>query len=387
MKKVIVAALGVAFAFAVGSLYCRGQVASATARFEANDAGYIKADDLTRVDLGGGRIIKKEKGVVNGDVFCAGKDLIVNGTVNGDVICAGMTITINGKVTGDIGVAGSSVTIGAEVGGNLTAFGGTVTLESAARVARDAVIAGNDVLVNGTVGRDIVARGTNVTLNGPVGRNVEGQYESLTIGKDATIAGFLHYTSVNDAVVSGKVSGDVKRFESQAYSGQYAGMRPMGMVAGAVIGVLWVVVMAFMLVLILPKKMKTITSLSVQKALFATLLGFFALFTLPIVAGLAMLTIVGVPLGIVLLLAWIALIITSAGVTAVYVGRLITRKRALHPLISALLGGLLVGVLVLIPIVDIIVIIVAVSFGLGAVLYSVRGEYETAGPKAKLARG
>lgn len=387
MTKKVVAALSVSFALACGVSFV-APTAHAAARFDAGDAGYVKASETVDGNAYMAGNSERIEGTVNGDVFCAGKDLIVNGTVNGDVICAGMAISINGKVTGDVRVAGSSVTIGAEISGSLTAFGGTVTIENGATIGRDAVIAGNDVLVNGSVGRDIVAGGSSVTLNGKVGRNVEGQYETLTVGKDAIVGGFVHYASANQAVIDGRVSGEVKRSEPSAYSGQTAGMRPLGLLAGALIGVVWVVVTALGLALIFPKKMATATKLSTKGALLALLIGFCALFGIPLIAVFAMVTFVAAPLGIALLFVWLALLFVSMGVTAIYLGRLITRKQKLNPFVSTLLGGVALGILLLIPVVDILVIILSLAFGMGAMLYAIRGEYEggngSAAPKPRL---
>lgn len=388
MVKRLVAALGVTFALACGASFV-APTAHAAARFEASDAGYVKAGETVDGSAYMAGNTERIEGVVNGDVFCAGNDLVINGTVDGDVVCAGNTITINGKVNGDVRVAGNSVTIGAEISGSLSAFGNTVTLESAAKVTKDATIAGNNVLVNGSVGRDIVGGGSGVILNGAVGRNIEGEYENLTIGKDATVAGYLHYASKDDATVTGKVNGGVERSEPRVYTGQRARLMPLGLLTGAVIGILWVIVTALGLALILPKKMATVTNLSWRGAALATLIGFCALFGVPTLALFAMISIVAAPLGFALLFVWLAILAVSMGVTAIYIGRVVARRQKMHPVVASLVGAVILGVLLIIPVLDLFVILAAVSFGLGAVLYAIRGEYEGGlpAPRVKLAKG
>ncbi len=388
LKKVLLSA-GVVLTLACGVGFMGAQTVQAAGRFEAGSAGYIKSDETVDGSAYLAGNSERVEGVVNGDVYCAGKDLIINGTVNGDVICAGMTITINGKVTGNVRVAGNSVTIAAEIGGNLTAFGGTVTVESSAKIAKDAVLAGGSVLVNGSVGRDLVGGGSQVTINGPVGRDVEGQYETLAIGKDAVIGGFVHYGSTKDAVISGKVAGSVQRKEPQDYSGQQAAfVKTPSLLVSALVGIAWVVVMALSLMLVLPKKMATITNLSGKGAAFAALIGFGSLFGIPLLAVVALMTIIAAPLGIAMMFAWCALLVASVGVSAIYVGRLIGRRTNMHPVIATILGGVLLALLMYIPLLGFLVTLVVVSFGLGAMLYAVRGEYE-GGKKAKvkLAKG
>lgn len=389
MVKRLVAALGVTFALACGVSIVTPS-AHAAARFEMNDAGYVKAGETVDGSAYMAGNTERIEGTVNGDVFCASNDLVVNGTVNGDVICAGNTITINGKVTGDVRVVGNSVTIGAELGGSLTVFGNTVTLENAAKIAKDATVAGSNVLVNGSVGRDIIGGGSNVTLNGAVGRNVEGEYETLTIGNDATVAGFVHYASKDDATINGEVAGGVERSEPRVYDGQRArALMPLGLLTGAIIGIIWVIVTALALSLILPKKMATVTNLSWKGAALAAFIGLCALFGIPTLAVFAMISVVAAPLGFALLFVWLAILAVSMGVTAIYIGRLISQRQKMHPVVASLLGGLILGILLIIPILDLFVILGAVSFGLGAVLYAIRGEYEGEAPKPriKLAKG
>lgn len=363
--------------------------ANAAGRFEAGGAGYVKADETVDGSVYMAGNTERVEGTVNGDVYCAGQDLVVNGTVNGDVLCAGMNITINGKVTGNVRVAGSSVTIGAEVGGNLTAFGGsTVTLESSAKIANDAVIAGKVVLVNGSVGRDIVGGGQDVTFNGAVGRDIEGEYEKLTIGSAATVGGLVHYASASDATINGKVAGEVKRSESKTYEGRKAAAGS-SLFAGALMTLGWVLVTALALLLLLPKKMRTVTTLTTSQALMATTIGLLSIVGLPFFAIFLLVSIVAMPLGVALLLVWLTLMIVSVGVTAIYVGRLLFAGRKLSPVAATMIGGLVLVALLVIPFINFIVGIIAVAFGMGAMLYGIRGEHENnvKKPKVKLAKG
>lgn len=388
MKSKLFASVCTMLAFVVVGV-ATAPSANAAGRFELGDAGYVKADETVDSSVYMAGNTERVEGTVNGDVYCAGQDLVVNGTVNGDVICAGMNISINGKVTGDIRVAGNTVTIGAEVGGNVTAFGATVTMETSTKIAKDAVVAAETVLVNGSIGRDFVGGGSNVTVNGPVGRDVEGEYESLTIGRDGTVGGTLNYASKTDAVIDGKVAGEVKRTESQMYEGRRANVGA-GLFMSALMTLGWVLVTALALWLLLPKKMRTVTNLTSTQAMIATAIGLMAIIGLPFLAIFLMVSVLALPLGIALLLVWITLMILSVGVTAIYLGRALFAKRNLHPVAATMLGGLVVVALLVIPFVNVIALLLAVSFGMGAMLYAIRGEHENDSlkkPKIKLAKG
>jgi hypothetical protein len=48
------------------------------------------------------RVIVAAGEIIDGDLYVAAGQAIVNGTVNGNVLCIGNTITINGAVNGSI---------------------------------------------------------------------------------------------------------------------------------------------------------------------------------------------------------------------------------------------------------------------------------------------
>lgn len=386
MSKQLLVGACVAIAF-VFSAFAYAPSASAAGRFGDNNTNYIKAGETVdgAVYLAGDAV--HIEGTVNGDVNCAAQTVVITGMVNGDVNCAGLAVTVGGKVTGDVRVAGESVTISGEIAGSATAFGQTITVETAARIGRDAVLGGSEVLVNGAIGRDVVATAQTATLNGPVVRDVEGAYEDLTIGNDAAIGGFLHYTSDNGAQISGKINGDVKREERSQYTGRQADVI-QSTVTSMIVLLAWLALMALALQLIFPKKIHTATSLTPQGAVLATALGLVSLITIPIIAVTLMVSVIALPLGVALLLAWLALCAMSAGVTAIYLGRVLLKKINIHPVARSVMAALGLGVIFMIPLINILAIVGSLAFGTGAVLYALRGEQKTdnKGPRVKLVK-
>lgn len=386
MKK-WVTGLGVVSALALFGILLTTNV-HAAARFEGSDASYVRSGETVdgSAYLAGTSV--RVEGTINGDLYCAGKDIIITGTVNGDVLCGGMTLIVGGTVTGNIRLAGNSVTVSAQTAGSATIYGSTVTIESAATIGRDATIGGSDVLVNGAVGRDVIGTGSTVTLNGQVARNVEGEYGSLVIGNDAAVGGFLHYASTNDAVVNGKVAGGTERFEPHNYKGNRASM-VSDMFAAVFMLLCWVLLVAVALQIVLPKKTKTVTTLTPRQAALVTALGFLSIAGLPVLAGLLIISVVGIPLAVITVLVWCLLLAVSVGVAAIYLGQMLFARRPINAVLATVLASLVLVALMLIPFVNLLVFVVAVSFGVGALLYAVRGEYEggKVKSKVKLAKG
>ena len=388
MRNKLFAGVGVVFALACG-VFLTAPSSFAAGRYGDSTTNYVKPGDTVdgAVYFAGNDV--HIEGTVNGDVNCAAQTIVITGTVNGDVNCAGVTVSVRGKVTGDVRVAGENVTLGGEIGGSASAFAKTtVTVETAARIGRDAVLSGSEVLMNGSVGRDIVATGQTGVINGPVSRDVEGIYDNLTVGKDAVIGGFLHYASSTDAQINGTVNGDVKRDENSKYSGRQAGLAVQGFAMWTFLVVVWVLLIALALRLAFPKKMHTATSISPRDVILATAIGLVSIIVVPMVVITLMASVIALPLGIALILVWLALCAVSAGVTAIYLGRVLFAKQKMHPVSATALAALGLGVLFIIPFVNMLAILGSLAFGTGALLYAIRGEYEAngRGPKVKLVK-
>lgn len=133
------------------------------------------------------------------DLFAAGGSLTVSGEAAQDAHFAGFDLDIETNVTGDVYAAGGSVTVRGSVGEDLTAMGGSVRLSSEAQVEGNARLAGGTVIVDGPVAGTLIASGGEVIVNGTVSGDARIHAGRLEFGPDARIGGRLHY-SAPDAV-------------------------------------------------------------------------------------------------------------------------------------------------------------------------------------------
>lgn len=383
VKKLL---LGAGMLVGLVTLVVVGQAptARAEARFGSGDANYIAKDETVdgNAYLAGNSI--RVEGTVNGDLYCAGSTIVISGTINGDVHCAGQTLTMGGKVSGSVQLAGQSVTINGQIGGSVAAYGQTVTSETASTIGRDLTVGGQDVVLNGVVGRDIIGGGAQMTINSMVGRDVQGEYQTLVIASNGKIAGILSYASPQDATINGSVAGRVQRYESSNYSGQRVVSPIADFVTGAIVMILWVVIIALALALVAPKKMRTITTLSGRDLIIVFAIGFLALFVAPIIGIVLMITIIGLPLALIGLLVGAVLALISGGVTSYYIGRLLMKN--LHPVAATSLAAVILALSFAVPLLNIITILGSLAFGVGATLYALRGEYQKPSHPVRLAK-
>ena len=82
-------------------------------------------------------------------------------------------------------------------------------------------------------------------------------------------------------------------------------------------------------------------------------------------------------------IVWGLLILVSGGVTSYYLGRLLLKN--LPPVAASCLVAAILALTFVIPLINVITIIGSLAFGMGAVLYAVRGEYQKPAHPVRLA--
>lgn len=360
--------LGLAALAVVGFLLISVPVARAQG-FRSGPNASIAADETIDGTLFTAGSTVDIAGTVQGDVFCAGQNITVSGTVRGDVICAGQNVTISGTVEGDIRAAGQTVTISGAVAGNISTAGQSVTITNNGKVAGDVTAAGNDVSIAGTVGRDIIMGGVNITLSNSVGRNVYGEVESLRLDGNANIGGKLDYTSQKTAsidqaaVVSGGVSHSIPPTPRRSPARQANLFFAIFMTAS-------LLATALVLILLAPQFVDSMAVHTMKKPLKAFGVGVLFLFVAPVAIVGLMLTVVGVPLGLLMILGSLLVLMLCGPVFAYLLGRLLWRSQD-NAVLIMLVGSLLLLISYFLPVVQVIGMLAALTIGSGMVILAI----------------
>ncbi len=314
-------------------------------------------------------------GTVQGDVYCAGQTVSITGTVRGDVMCAGQTVNVSGLVEGDIRVAGQQVRLDGRVDGSATLLGQAVSVDKSTVIADDLLITASTATVDGSVARDLGIAANTARVNAPVGRNLSGQVAQLTLGTSANIKGSIDYTSSRNLTREdgAKVAGEVKRREpkQQPNKSKWAVM-PFATLAYLLISLMLV---ALVLVVLFPRLFEQTNAYSRKNLGLTALVGAGTLFAAPIVMVILAVTFVGLPLSFMALLAWLLLLSLSGPVTGYIVGeRILSRTKYKKPFLYMLVGGAIVLVLYVVPVVNIFALLGAGVVGTGAVVQAALGE-------------
>jgi hypothetical protein len=312
-------------------------------------------------------------GTVNGDVYCAGRTVTISGTVNGDVICAGQTMVVNGKIDGNARLVGSSITLSNSISGSATIGGQTVLLDKNAKVGRDLLGGATTLTIDGNVGRDMLAGSANIIINGNIGRNVKSETRDLTIGSTGYVGGNVDYTSKNDLTITsgGTVLGSTTKTlpKENTTAKVYA---PMAFTFGFfVFGFIAMLVTALILVALFPRIFAEATATAMKKPGTTILTGLVAAIVIPILVFMLFISIIGIPLAIMTLLAWIILMMISGPFVAYLLGKLLL-KNAKQPVGIMALGASVLIISYFIPIIGFFTMVAAYLFGLGMVLNRAR---------------
>lgn len=116
-----------------------------------------------------------------GDLIAAGGNIFMNDSIGQDLLCAGGDVFINSKIGDDIRVAGGTVKVINIVSGDAIVAGGKVFFGNRSQVCGDLIVFAGDVIMNGVVTGDVLIKGGNCTFNGKALGKSKIQSESMTL--------------------------------------------------------------------------------------------------------------------------------------------------------------------------------------------------------------
>ena len=241
-----------------------------------------------------------------------------------------------------------------------------VVITGGATVAEDETVDGvyvvdGPVTIDGTVDGDVVVVNGDTEISGEVTGDVTVFAKRAVIESGARIGGDLRYGDEEPEIASGaQIDGEVKKedwsdFPTVGWLGALA---------------LWLAItlsslaLGLLLLLIAPRAADAAYLQTRENPWGSVAAGLAIFVALPILAVLALVTLVGLPLGIAVLLALLPLGAIAYVTTLWVVGRLVL-KPPRGRVASFLVGWAIFRVLALIPVLGIIVWLAAVVFGLG----------------------
>jgi hypothetical protein len=312
------------------------------------------------------------RGTVNHELSAAGAEIDVDVTTKGDSRLAGAIVSVKGNIEKDLYVAGARLNVDARVGGALKAGGARLIVGSQSEIGGPIRLAGADVVFAGSSRDAAEIYGDSVEIVGRIGGNLLVRARSVTIGKTAVLEGDAVFETVNDpdieegATLRGRQTVTLPRpspRETFSVARSLAAVVLFGIGAGLILG---------LILLIAARSTVEQTIRQVRDAPFRSLLvGLAVMILVPLIAVVLMATVIGMPVGLLTLLAFPLVLLVAWVVAAFAVADwLFNRSRAERTLggrLLLLLAGLVVVTLIgVVPVLGVLVWLLVVLLGLGA---------------------
>lgn len=332
-------------------------------------------DDTYRA---GGSI--KVNAVVQGDLVIAGGSLIVNDSINGDLTAAGGELFINGYIADDVRIAVGRVTIDSEIGDDLVVFGGEVVLTKNAVIHGNLICYAGNIEMNGEVIGKLDVKGGDVLINGTVKEPSKIIGEDITIGSDAKFYKNVEYWNSEGELdfknslvnTEAQFNEDLSEEESDLSLTTF----------GTTSLLLWVfyILSAFLVILVFHALFRNTFSNAVEGLEHNWLksfgFGLIYLIGIPVLIIIALLMIIGIPLGLFAMFIFIFSLLFGhliAALLVVYYFRYKKEKDWGFWSITflALLCAVILRLLTIIPYAGILISVVILSITYGALTLKV----------------
>ncbi len=253
---------------------------------------------------------------VRGDFYAAGGRVTVDQPVAGGATLAAGAVTVRAAVGEDLRAAGGEIVIESTVGGALYASGGSIKLSNTAVVKHAATLYAGEVRIEGKIDGSLTVSAQKVVLDGEVAGDAEINAEEIELGPQAKLGAALRYPAsarfktaegvvIGGAVArGGAMNGRRDTHNDREWHGQMMGSGPswVGMAASTLASFLALMaVSAFFLLLFAGFSQRAAYGIGARpwQALAAGVAVFLGT---PVLAMLLLITLIGIPLGIALMM-------------------------------------------------------------------------------------
>src|SRR5665811_2131418 len=310
-------------------------------------------------------------GRANGDVYVAAGMVEIPGSVVGSLYIAGGDITITGTVGRTVRIIGGTTDISGEIAGDLMVFGGTTTIGPNASIDGDLLVYGGKLDLEGAIGGDVTGTVGAMTIDGAVNGDVNLDVQSLELTPSAELDGSLDYTSRQEADIAGLV-------DHTTISPWGTGEGIQARVFSPLVRTLWLLIAGAIMIALAPR-LAALVSENVRRTWIPALVGLVSMVLLPAIAIMLMVSIIGLPVGLILLTLYVISLYLSQIVVGQRIGTLILPRKWNDGSRGYLLLAMTIGVILIsalrfvpVPFVSALTNLVVAIIGLGAFVLLLR---------------
>lgn len=249
------------------------------------------------------------------------------------------------------------------------------------QTAGDVLVLDGAVTIAGRVTGDVVAVSGPVRVLGRIDGDLIAVSDRTTLASTARVGGDLRYGDERPVLAPGaRVGGEIS---NENWADAASGWGWVSAFAWWLAVSVSTLIVGALLVWLAPRALHA-AERAVREHLGATVgVGIAIAIGAPLLAILALVTFVGIPFGVALLLAAIPVLLLAYVTTAWIVGRRVLRNRSTSPWVALLAGWGILRVLALIPFVGGLVGFVATVVGLGALAVALWHARKSGAPAAQ----
>ena len=332
--------------------------------------------------------------LVDDDLYVFANAFTLDGRVSRDVVAGASMIEINGSITGSLNAVGGDITIPGTVGrsvrivsgdtaisgtisGDLLLLGGTTTIENDGVIEGDVQVYGGTLDMDGTIDGNLSGNVADLNINGFVAGDVSIDVQNLDVTSQANIGGTLDYVSPIEADVAAgaQIDGSVDRQTVAPWGG---GNDVRSRFFSPLVRTVWLLVTGAVIVALAPRFATTVSS-NVRRPWIAAIVGVLAVGVVPLVALGLMITVIGLPMGLILVALFVIALYLSQIVVGQRIGMLLLPRSwndgsRGYQLLAMSVGVILLSALRFIPVpfVSSVVNLLVAVVGLGAAVLLVR---------------
>ncbi|MEN9390263.1 MAG: hypothetical protein RLZZ283_363 [Candidatus Parcubacteria bacterium] len=342
------------------------------AEFRAGEQPSVLADDriISDIYMAGGSVTSS--GSIPGDLVAGGGTVVISGAVGADIIAGGGTVTILSNVADDVRVTGGTIVLQGSVGGDVLAAGGQIQLGGPS-IGGDVALAGGTVRIDSPVTGSVRIGGGTVYINAPITGDIQITADQVTLGPKAVINGKLDYTASKELIVEqgatiiGKATF-TQRVESTASVGVIAAIVSVWVIGGF----LSLLTCSLLIGLLLRRYSTTVIARATEHPWTEIGKGLIVFVATPALVVLICSTVVGIPLGILGMLAFLTLLLIAWITTPIILGSVVhgyfTKREYGVTWKTILIGVALYSAIGLVPFVGWIVHMLLMLLSLGVVV-------------------
>lgn len=322
-------------------------------------------------------LVVAEQALVEGQTFddtfwVIGEEADLNGKFGNDVWLLTTAARLSGSFADHARVLAQSIQVDGIISNGLWAAGGSIITTTNSILYGRQLLVSDSLTLNGHIEGDVYARAHRVTLGGTIVGDIKLYGDDIVIRPGTTVIGDLVYVTTNQSIVldaNSHVSGTLLHLEEPVISMMIS---PKWI---ALLQLFWfsaALLVGIPFILLFPN----LTGQSVRHLRLAMwkcgLIGIASMFGLPLMIMVAMITVIGIPFGLVLGAAYGLLIYLGKFSAALAMGTALLGRRGQISLSGALLslvcGLFLFYSMALLPYVGASLQTAATAFGAGSLI-------------------